>query len=216
MADPSTTPVSPFNPAAVQVPRDGPGCSKPMLIGCGLLLLLLGVGFVVIRIDAPAIFRWAFRLWETSLTPRLPADATPAERSRLHQAFEAAGRSIGGDQTDLAALQRVQGQIMALSRSDAPFTHQEVRELTEALEALARKPAPPPAPGAAPAPVAPPASPSPPGSSLGPSPPSGPAAPPRPDAGAGPASSLPRSPLAGAAPPSWPAPPPPPLAPVAG
>ena len=158
MADPSTTPVSPFNPAVAQVPRDGPGCSKPLLIGCGLLLLLLVVGVVVIRIEAPAIFRWTFRVAETSLTPRLPADTTPAERQRLHQAFEAAGRSIGTDQADLANLQRVQREIMALSGSQAPLTHQQVRELTEALEAVAHKRGAP-APGAAPGsgqPAAPP------------------------------------------------------------
>jgi hypothetical protein len=147
VADPSTTPVSPFNPAAAQVPRDGPGCSKPLLIGCGFLLLLLVVGVVVIRIEAPAIFRWTFRVAETSLTPRLPADTAPAERQRLHQAFEAAGRSIGTDQTDLANLQRVQREIMALSGSQAPLTHQQVRELTEALEAVAHKRGAP-APGA--------------------------------------------------------------------
>jgi hypothetical protein len=149
VADPSTTPVSPFNPAAAQVPRDGPGCSKPLLIGCGFLLLLLVVGVVVIRIEAPAIFRWTFRVAETSLTPRLPADTSPEERQRLHQAFEAAGRSIGTDQTDLANLQRVQREIMALSGSQAPLTHQQVRELTEALEAVAHKRGAP-APGAGP------------------------------------------------------------------
>jgi hypothetical protein len=159
VADPSTTPVSPFNPVAAQVPRDGPGCSKPLLVGCGLLLLLLVVGVVVIRIEAPAIFRWTFRVAETSLTPRLPADTTPEERRRLHQAFEAAGRSIGTDQTDLANLQRVQREIMALSGSQAPLTHQQVRELTEALEAVVHRrgsPAPAPGPGQ---PAAPPAAP---------------------------------------------------------
>jgi hypothetical protein len=193
VADPSTTPVSPFNPAAVQVPRDGPGCSKPLLIGCGLLILLAGAGLLVIRFEAPAIFRWVFRMTEASMTPRLPADATPAERRRLHQAFESAGRSIGGDQTDLATLQRVQGEIMALNRSQAPLTHQEVRELTEALEALSHPPpAPPAAPGTGIAPTpggAPPSPPSssppatapapPPPASPGSGPRAGPAAPPR-------------------------------------
>jgi hypothetical protein len=155
VADPSTTPVAPFNPSAVQVPRDGPGCSKPLLIGCGLVVLLLVAGVVVIRIKAPAIIRWTFSLAETSLAPRLPADATPAERQRLHQAFEAAGRSVSSEQADLANLQRVQREIMALSGSQAPLTHQQVRELTEALESVAHKPAAPapvpgPAPGAAP------------------------------------------------------------------
>lgn len=179
MADPSTTPVSPFNPAAAQVPRDGPGCSKPLLIGCGFLLLLLVVGVVVIRIEAPAIFRWTFRVAESSLTPRLPADTTPAERQRLHRAFEAAGRSIGTDQTDLANLQRVQREIMALSGSQAPLTHQQVRELTEALEAVAHKRGAP-APGAGPSP-GPPAAP--PGPQPQPRQPSG--AVPRPPAPAG-------------------------------
>ncbi len=179
MADPSTTPVSPFNPAAAQVPRDGPGCSKPLLIGCGFLLLLLVVGVVVIRIEAPAIFRWTFRVAESSLTPRLPADTTPEERQRLHQAFEAAGRSIGTDQTDLANLQRVQREIMALSGSQAPLTHQQVRELTEALEAVAHKRGAP-APGAGPSP-GPPAAP--PGPQPQPRQPSG--AVPRPPAPAG-------------------------------
>jgi hypothetical protein len=150
VADPSTTPVSPFNPSAVQVPRDGPGCSKPLLIGCGAMLLLLVVGVVVVRIEAPAIIRWTFRLTEASLTPRLPADATPAERQRLHQAFVAAGRAVGTEQTDLANLQRVQHEIIALSGSQAQLTHQQVRELTEALESLAHRPGSPvpaPAPG---------------------------------------------------------------------
>jgi len=161
VADPSTTPVSPFNPSAVQVPRDGPGCSKPLLIGCGLVLLLLVAGVVVIRIEAPAIIRWTFRLAESSLAPRLPADATPAERQRLHQAFEAAGRAVGTEQTDLPNLQRVQREIMALSGSQSPLTHKQVRELTEALESLARKPgAPVRAPAPAPAPDQPQRSPS--------------------------------------------------------
>lgn len=188
MADPSTTPVSPFNPAAVQVPRDGPGCSKPLLIGCGLLVLLLVAGVVVIRIEAPAIFRWTFRVAETSLAPRLPPDTTPAERQRLHLAFEAAGRSIGTEQVDLANVQRVQRQIMALSGSQAPLTHQQVRELTEALETMVHKratPGPVPVPGQPAAPsgalttaLAP--SPAPPASGSAPSPPASGAPPPPP------------------------------------
>jgi len=188
VADPSTTPVSPFNPAAVQVPRDGPGCSKPLLIGCGLLVLLLVAGVVVIRIEAPAIFRWTFRVAETSLAPRLPPDTTPAERQRLHLAFEAAGRSIGTEQVDLANVQRVQRQIMALSGSQAPLTHQQVRELTEALETMVHKratPGPVPVPGQPAAPsgalttaLAP--SPAPPASGSAPSPPASGAPPPPP------------------------------------
>jgi hypothetical protein len=196
VADPSTTPVSPFNPATVQVPRDGPGCSKPLLIGCGLLLLLLVVGVVVIRIEAPAFVRWTFRLTETSLTPRLPPDTTPAERQRLHQAFEAAGRALDSEQTDLASLQRVQREIMALSGSTAPLTHQQVRELTEALEALVHKRG---APGAAPGPGQPAAPPGAGGTAPAPGPGSG--QPPRQPSGAGPLPPAPPGSIALAAPP---------------
>lgn len=204
MADPSTTPVSPFNPSTVQVPRDGPGCSKPLLIGCGVLLLLLVVGVVVIRIEAPAFVRWTFRLTETSLTPRLPPDTTPAERQRLHRAFENAGRALDSEQTDLASLQRVQREIMALSGSTAPLTHQQVRELTEALEALVHKRgAPAPGAGPTPGPGQPAAPPGAGGTAPAPGPAPGPGSgqPPRQPSGAGPLPPAPPGSIALAAPP---------------
>ena len=34
---------SPFNPNAPAAPRPGPGCSKPLLIGCGALVLVVGI-----------------------------------------------------------------------------------------------------------------------------------------------------------------------------
>jgi hypothetical protein len=157
VADPWTTPVAPFKPAAAEEARESPGCRKALLIGCGLLLVLAVAGFVAITLEAPAILRWSFRLAEASISPRLPADATPEERRRLHLAFEAAGRTKVADQPGLARLQRAQGKIMALSNSSAPLTHQQMRELTEALEAVARQPPPAPASPKVPPPAPPPA-----------------------------------------------------------
>jgi hypothetical protein len=153
VADPFTTPVAPFNPAATQEPSEGSGCGKPALIGCGLLLVLVVAGMVAITLEMPALLRWSFRLAEAGLTPRLPADATAAERQRLRLAFQAAGRINVGDQAALARLQLAQKKVLALSGSTGPLTRQQLRELTEALEAAAGKPPPPvPAPGALPAP----------------------------------------------------------------
>jgi len=152
VADPSTTPTSPFNPPVNQVPREGPGCSKPLLIGCGAVMLLFAIGFVVLLSQAPAIGRWWFHTLESTLEPRLPADLTPAERQRLHRAFAAAGRAAASGQTDLGGLQPFQRKVMALSNPQVPITHKDVRELSEALEALARGGAPPAMPGGGAAP----------------------------------------------------------------
>jgi hypothetical protein len=152
--EPSTTPASPFHPAAAQVPRDGPGCSKPLLIGCGVVLLLLGVGAVVLRVELPSIVRWWFHSLEATLAPRLPADLSPAERQRLHRAFEAAGRAASTGQVDIANLQPFQRQLIALKDPDVRLSHKDVRDLTESLEALSRAPGAP-GPGAPTAPGAP-------------------------------------------------------------
>jgi hypothetical protein len=174
VAEPSTDPVSPFNPAAAQVPREGPGCSKPLLIGCGVVLLLLLVGVVIFRIEFPGIVRWWFHQLDATLAPRLPADATAAERQRLHRAFEAAGRAAATGQVDIGSMQRFQRKLMALADPEVRLSRKDVQELSETLEAMSRgpgaaPPSQPPAPLAAPPPARPAA----------PAPPSGkPASPP--------------------------------------
>ena len=158
----------------MQVPREGPGCSKPLLIGCGLvfLLLLLGVGVLVTQ--STSIVRWWFHTFEMSLGPRLPADLTPAERLGLHRAFEAAARDIGRASGDggVQQLEAFQRELMKLSNPQTPITRRDVLELTDVLNGLAGRPSPP----ASPAPASP--APGTPGAVPPPTPPPAPAAPP--------------------------------------
>jgi hypothetical protein len=183
----SPKPVSPFNPPITQVPRGGPGCGKPLVIGCGVLLLLFAAGLITLAVEWRAVLRGYFQVLETSLAPRLPADLTPAERDRLHRAFAGAASFDAADETRLPALQRLQRKVVLLSGSQEPLSHRDVQDLAEDLEALHRPP-----PPAAPAP---PASPGAPGS-------------PPPAASPG----VPGSPPPAAAPPGTPRTPPPPAA----
>jgi hypothetical protein len=143
VAEPQTTPVSPWNPAAAPVARDGPGCSKPLLLGCGALLVLLGIGAVAFVIAAPSLaprmMRWWFHTLETTLEPRLPADLSPAERQRLHRGFEEAARAAGSGKADLAsmrAFQRKMMKLMPVADPQVKLSHKDVQDLTESLEAL--------------------------------------------------------------------------------
>jgi hypothetical protein len=172
VTEPSTTPAAPFNPQAVQqVPRGGPGCSKPLITGCAIVLLLFAAGAVVFVVELPRIVHWWFETFEATIAPRLPADLSHAERDRLHRAFVAAHEAVSTGQADIANLQSFQRKLLALADPKVKLTHQDVLELTEALEKLAQKP------GAAPQAPSPPASPSPPSPASPAAPPAAPAPP---------------------------------------
>ncbi|HVT59810.1 MAG TPA: hypothetical protein VHR45_15590 [Thermoanaerobaculia bacterium] len=140
MAEPST-PQAPFDPTA---PRGGPGCSKPLLIGCGMVLLLVAVFAVVVIANLPAITRWWFNTIEASLEPRLAPDVTPAERQRLKSAFSSAGRLAEAGKVDMNKLPAFQRQLLALSDPKRRLSRKDVQELTRTLDELTGKPAPPP------------------------------------------------------------------------
>jgi len=152
-------PPQPFNPAVVS--RSGKGCSKPLLLGCAAVLVLLGVGLLVFAFKISDILPWAFRQWATQITDRLPADATPAEKERLHRAFAAAIRALHDPQSvDPAKLREVQVQItqaMEMGRSQSKLTHEDLARLTAAVESLGGvKPPEAPPKAAPPAPSPPP------------------------------------------------------------
>ncbi len=125
-----------------------------MVVGCAGLLL---VGAFALLISlAPSFIRWSFQKMEESLSARLPADLTPAERDRLHRAFQTAGHAASSGQGDFDGMRRFQQQMLSLEGSQRQLSHLEVQQLTRALESLSRRPAAsPPIPGAPGAPGAP-------------------------------------------------------------
>jgi hypothetical protein len=137
---PPAIPATPFNPGAPSA-RPGPGCSKPALIGCGVLLVLIGIGAVIFAVKAPAIVAWMFNKLEADVVSRMPPDATPDERARLRTAFADAVASIRTGKADQTQLQKLQSEMMQIAQKPPgqTLTRDEVRELTEALEALAGK-----------------------------------------------------------------------------
>ena len=136
---PYSTP-SPFNPSGVPArPTGRSGCSKPLLIGCGALLLLLGIGLVVMIYNAPKIVQWSFRAMEQDIMGRLGPDVTPEDRARLAAAFEDARGAMEKNQIELSKVQAFQDKIMDVAPANRKLSREDVQELTRALEDLAGK-----------------------------------------------------------------------------
>jgi hypothetical protein len=144
MTDPSrlppTTINSPFDPRPVQ--PSGGGCGRVALIGCGGLLLLLGVAAVVFVLNARAVLRWGLewsqRQIQTQIEQTLPADVTAADRDRLRAAFTAATAKVTSEQADPADLARMQEEIQrVLPKLEKGLTRDDLVRLTTVLEEIA-------------------------------------------------------------------------------
>ncbi|HEX2644000.1 MAG TPA: hypothetical protein VHU81_13485 [Thermoanaerobaculia bacterium] len=137
---PPVPPAAPFNPTAPGT-RPGPGCSKPALIGCGIVLVLIGIGAILFVVKAPQIVAWMFNRLGTDILTRMPADATQEERARLRTAFDDAADAVQSGKADQTQLQNLQAKMLQIAGKPQgqTLTRDEVRELTEALEALAGK-----------------------------------------------------------------------------
>jgi len=127
------------------------GCSKPLLIGCGAVLLLLGIGLVLMLTNLPKLVQWSFSMIEQDIMSRLAPDVTPEDRAHLAAAFEDARRAMASmDQEELAKFQALQKKIMEIAPAARKLSRNDVQELTRLLEDLAGKKAPaeatPPAP----------------------------------------------------------------------
>lgn len=130
-------------------PRQAPGgCGRPLLIGCAVTVVLLGLLLLGVLWKArdlmPALFRWSLDQFEQQVTDSLPADLSEADRERLSAAFDAAADAVEDGTADTAALQRLQGELLEVARAGR-LSREGVVELIEALEAVAGERAPPPA-----------------------------------------------------------------------
>ncbi len=126
-------PVSPKLPSA-----GGSGCTKVGLLGCGVLILLFGLGMMVLMFKANDLMSWVFGKLEAEIERGLPADLTPAERERLDQAFTAFYAALESGEIDPSALQRLQGKLMELSADiESGLTREQVNDLSRSLEGVA-------------------------------------------------------------------------------
>jgi hypothetical protein len=136
----------PFSEGPIEAPG---GCSRPLLLGCAVTVVLLGLLLLGVlwkgRELMPALFRWSLDQFEQQVTDSLPADLSETERRRLADAFDGAAAAVEDGSADPAALQRLQGHLLGVARA-GELTRDRVLELIEALEAVAGERAPPPAP----------------------------------------------------------------------
>lgn len=123
----------PFSPQGPQ-PRGGSG-TRWALIGCGALIVLLGIGSVVFLLKAKDLFGWMMGELEAEVMESLPANITDSEERELAAAFEAAVEAVRQDRVSPAALQDLQG-ILRDALQDGPnrLSREEVRSLIEALD----------------------------------------------------------------------------------
>jgi len=138
---PSATPAAPFDPTAR--PKTG-GCPKPLLLGCLVLLILVGLGFLGFVFFAVKNFgkliEMSLRQTEPVITSSLPPDVTPAERERLKQAFATARRRAAEAKNAQELAQSAQAlnfKLLEVSRKGKALTRHDVQELTQMLEDFA-------------------------------------------------------------------------------
>ncbi len=123
-------------PFAPEQTSGGGGCQKPVLIGCGLLALLLGIAAVVFVVKAKDVLAYAMNQLRAEVVAHLPEDAGETERQRLDVAFDTALARIRGGELDPAALQELQKKLTAAASASAArrLTREELDGLVAALD----------------------------------------------------------------------------------
>ena len=139
---PPSTPPSPFNPGQ---PRKAGGSGKrPLLIGCGAILVLLGIAAIVLMAKRAELVGWMFQKLEAQILAKLPPDVTKDERQRLDDAFDAAAEVMGSGTPDPAKAEQLNAVLLDLAQAGRPITREDVLKLTRALEEVAGKKSPEP------------------------------------------------------------------------
>lgn len=143
---PPPPPGSPFQPRPLEpTPSRGGGCGKPVVIGCVAVLILLGAGLIGIMVYIgrnPDVMGkamlWSLSQFENGVMQQLPQGVTPEEKTRLQEAFAGAREALEAGRIDPAQLQEFNMQVLEFSRKGRNATREDVLELTENLERLAR------------------------------------------------------------------------------
>lgn len=132
---------SPFDrPSGEPRRSSGPGVGKPLLIGCGGLLLLLLVAGVLFLVYQNQIAAWLFETMQGQLAPALPDDLPPDVRQRYDRAFDQAIESMRAGSYNPFAMQGAQREFTRaaghLSGDDAKLSVEDVERLSAALEKI--------------------------------------------------------------------------------
>ena len=142
MSDPQA-PLPPLPEPFAPSPRPlrSPGCGRGALIGCGVLIALLGIGAVGLALNADRMLVWILHRLEAQVEAKMPADLTTEERARFKSAFADLYRTVDEDKVDPTAVQALQRELFALSTDvDRGLTREQVLRLTEAVERAAGHP----------------------------------------------------------------------------
>lgn len=131
-APPPQVPPQPFTPGVR--PAGTGGCGKAAMIGCGVLLLLLGIAAIVFVTRAKDLLTWSMTRMKDEIVRKLPAEVTADDRARLDRAFDAAASKATRGEVDPAALQRLQRELLSVAQE--PLTRERVLELTRSLEEI--------------------------------------------------------------------------------
>jgi hypothetical protein len=126
-------PPEPFGPEAAQLS----GCGKPAVVGCLVLLVVVGVGLGMLTWKARDLLVYAVGEYRVAVFESLPEDISVEERQRLDAAFDGAIATIESGDLDAAALQGLQGALASPPRPGEVLDRKDVLELTRALEAVA-------------------------------------------------------------------------------
>lgn len=136
MSDPSAPAPSPFDDSTPTTPggRRGRGAGKPLLIGCGVILVLLAIALGVFIAYQDSVAAWIFEALEAQLEPRLPDDLPEGLRARYDAAFDRAIAAAKEGDYDPQDLQRVQQELGRLMQEEGDLTEEDVERLIGVLE----------------------------------------------------------------------------------
>ena len=126
-------PVEPFRSEPAQLA----GCGKPAVIGCLVLLVLVGLGLGVLVWKARDLLGFAIGEYQAAVMAALPEDLRESERQRLERAFDRALAAIEGGDMNPAGLQKLQRALASPPRPGEVLEREEVIDLIEALETIA-------------------------------------------------------------------------------
>ncbi|MEZ5331462.1 MAG: hypothetical protein R2991_05300 [Thermoanaerobaculia bacterium] len=123
-------------PFGLEPRRLSSGAWKGVAIAAGVVAFLGLTVLAVLATQSHRLLDFALGELEEQVEARLPEDLGHAERERLATAFDGARNAIRERRVGIAGLERLQREL--LGNDDGSLSPEQVRRLTEALEALDR------------------------------------------------------------------------------